>query len=127
MAVAVAALVAVAAPRCAAQTTSGCTLSIISLAPSRLRLSFTAGNASTPSSYGVTVNATLALELHGKCNAVGAPLASPPSTATPAAGSAPAATVEAPTPDAVSSHAGITKTAAVSVSFVVAIVSLMAF
>ncbi|PAN09662.1 hypothetical protein PAHAL_2G040900 [Panicum hallii] len=91
VAVAAALLVVVAAPRCAAQATSGCTASILSLAPC---LSFTAGNTSAPgasccsalagvvrgaprclcavlgggaaSSFGVTVNAR-ALELPGKC------------------------------------------------------------
>ncbi|CAN6197006.1 unnamed protein product [Urochloa humidicola] len=128
-AVAVAALLVVAAapPRCVAQATSGCTASILSLAPS---LSFTAGNTSSSpgasccsalaavvraaprclcavlgggaaASFGVTVNATRALELPGKCkvttppvsqcNAVGAPTASPSAPA-PAA-----ASVEAPT------------------------------
>ncbi|TVU41732.1 hypothetical protein EJB05_15277, partial [Eragrostis curvula] len=183
VAVMVAAL-ALAAPRCAAQTSSsGCTASILSLSPC---LSFTAGSSSAPSSpccsalasvvqgaprclcsvlgggataaLGVTVNTTRALELPGKCkiqtppvsqcNAVGAPSASP---AAPGAGSAsPAAaapTAEAPaapapaaysttgagskaTPPvtgAVSSHAGVTKSAAVSVSFVVAFALLMAF
>ncbi|RLN34835.1 non-specific lipid-transfer protein-like protein [Panicum miliaceum] len=100
-------------------------------------------------SLGVTVNATRALELPGKCriqtppvsqcNAVGAPASSPP---------APAATVEAPAaPPPVysttvnllkpvcsraclclcASHAGMAKSAAVFVSFVVAVASLMAF
>ncbi|RLM86678.1 non-specific lipid-transfer protein-like protein [Panicum miliaceum] len=180
VAAAAALLVVVAAPRCTAQATSGCTVSILSLAPC---LSFTAGNTSAPgasccsalagvvrgaprclcavlgggaaSSFGVTVNATRALELPGKCrvqtppvsqcNAVGAPASSPPAAATPGAGSTPVATVEAPTAPspvqstagagskatpatgAVSSDAGVTRSAVVSVSFVVAIASLMAF
>ncbi|CAL5078567.1 unnamed protein product [Urochloa decumbens] len=177
--VAAAALLVVAAPRCAAQATSpsGCTVSILSLAPC---LSFTAGNTSAPGAsccsalaavvrgaprclcavlgggapFGVTVNATRALELPGKCkvttppvsqcNAVGAPAASPSAPA-------PAATVvEAPTAPppvyrptgaaagskatpatgAVSSNAGgITGSTAVSVSLVAAIAfaSVMAF
>ncbi|KAG2640238.1 non-specific lipid transfer protein GPI-anchored 15-like [Panicum virgatum] len=174
-AAAAALLVAAAAPRfAAAQATSGCTASILSLAPC---LSFTAGNTSAPgasccsalagvvrgaprclcavlgggtASLGVTVNATRALELPGKCkiqtppvsqcNAVGAPASSPP---------APAATIEAPaapppvhsttgagskaaTPataavSSSASHASIAKSAAVSASFVVAVASLMAF
>ncbi|CAL5091193.1 unnamed protein product [Urochloa decumbens] len=173
--VAAVALLVVAAPRCAAQaTSSGCTVSILSLAPC---LSFTAGNTSAPGAsccsalaavvrgaprclcavlsggapFGVTVNATRALELPGKCkvttppvsqcNAVGAP-ASSPSAPAPAATAVEAPTAPAPvysaatgagskaTPatGAVSSHAsGITGSAAVSVSLVVAIASLMAF
>ncbi|RCV09682.1 hypothetical protein SETIT_2G048800v2 [Setaria italica] len=185
MAVAALLVLVAAPPRCAAQAaTSGCTVSILSLAPC---LSFTAGNTSSPgasccsalagvvraaprclcavlgggaaASFGVTVNATRALELPGKCkvqtppvsqcNAVGAPAASPPTAATPDAGSAspsaPAATAEAPTAPppvysttgagskatpatgAVLSHAGVAKSAAISVSFVVAIASMMAF
>ncbi|KAL6880628.1 hypothetical protein ACP4OV_012193 [Aristida adscensionis] len=186
LAMAVAALAAAAAaPRCAAQpSASGCTTSILSLAPC---LSFTAGNTSAPgasccsalagvvrgaprclcavlgggaaAALGVTVNTSRALELPGKCriqtppvsqcNAVGAPVASP---ATPGAGSAspsaPAPAVDAPTAPPpvygtagagskatpattgapVSSHAGVTGSASVSVAFVVAVIaSLMAF
>jgi hypothetical protein len=99
-AVAVAALLVVAAAptRCAAQA-SGCTASILSLAPC---LSFTAGNTSSPgasccsalagvvrgaprclcavlgggaaASFGVTVNATRALELPGKCKVTTPPV-----------------------------------------------------
>ncbi|PUZ68580.1 hypothetical protein GQ55_2G039700 [Panicum hallii var. hallii] len=172
--------VAAVAVAARAPATSGCTASILSLAPC---LSFTAGNTSAPgasccsalagvvrgaprclcavlgggaaSSFGVTVNATRALELPGKCrvqtppvsqcNAVGAPASSPPAAATPGAGSTPVATVEAPTAPppvqstagagskatpatgAVSSDAGVTRSAVVSLSFVVAIASLIAF
>ncbi|CAL5066874.1 unnamed protein product [Urochloa decumbens] len=174
--VAMAAAVAVAAPpRCAAQATS-CTASILSLAPC---LSFTAGNTSPPppsasccsalaavvrgaprclcavlgggASFGVTVNATRALELPGKCKVTTPPVSQ--CNAAPAASPsapAPAATaVEAPTAPppvyratgaagskatpatgAASSHAGgITGSAAVSVSLVAAIAfaSVMAF
>jgi len=97
-AAAAALLVVVAAPRCAAQATSGCTASILSLAPC---LSFTAGNTSAPgasccsalagvvrgaprclcavlgggaASLGVTVNATRALELPGKCKILTPPV-----------------------------------------------------
>nr|CAB3452050.1 unnamed protein product [Digitaria exilis] len=177
VAMAVAALlVVVAAPRsCAAQATSGCGASILSLAPC---LSFTSGSAAAPtgpccsalagvlrgaprclcavlgggaSAFGVTVNSTRALEIPGKCkvttppvsqcDAVGAPAPSPPATATPgdpgssSSPSAPAPTAESPTAPppatpatgAVSSRAGVTRSAAAAVSFVVAIASLMAF
>jgi hypothetical protein len=108
VAVAVAALLVVAAAptRCAAQapapatsSSSGCTASILSLAPC---LSFTAGSTSSPgasccsalagvvrgaprclcavlgggaaASFGVTVNATRALELPGKCKVTTPPV-----------------------------------------------------
>ncbi|KAF8783596.1 hypothetical protein HU200_000485 [Digitaria exilis] len=100
VAMAVAALlVVVAAPRsCAAQATSGCGASILSLAPC---LSFTSGSAAAPtgpccsalagvlrgeprclcavlgggaSAFGVTVNSTRALELPGKCKVTTPPV-----------------------------------------------------
>ncbi|KAF8732165.1 hypothetical protein HU200_016134 [Digitaria exilis] len=99
MAVAALLVVVVAAPRsCAAQATSGCGASILSLAPC---LSFTSGSAAAPtgpccsalagvlsgaprclcavlgggaSAFGVTVNSTRALELPGKCKVTTPPV-----------------------------------------------------
>nr|CAB3455805.1 unnamed protein product [Digitaria exilis] len=193
MAVAALLVVVVAAPRsCAAQATSGCGASILSLAPC---LSFTSGSAAAPtgpccsalagvlsgaprclcavlgggaSAFGVTVNSTRALELPGKCKvttppvsqcdgkklissrATCAPAPSPPTAATPggpgssSSPSAPAPTADSPTAPppahsttgagskatpatgAVSSRAGVTRSAAAAVSFVVAIALMMA-